>query len=110
MINHNTFKIKIPVIPFNDDHTLDDDKCLDYVSRCIFIASAIITSACIYIQCKHHLPLSSNWPSDNMIVGMLVVLLASVLTTHYIPLLLTDKNMLPYTMMLCDYLQGALYL
>ena len=38
---------------------------------------------CFYIQCKCHLPLSSNWPSDNMIVGVLVVLLASVTTTCY---------------------------
>ena len=98
----------------NDCHALDDDKCLDYVLRCIFIASAIkcviITSACVYIQYKCHLPLSGNWPSDNMIEGVLVVLLVSVLTTGYMPLLLTDKSMLPYMMMLCDYLHEVLHL
>ena len=42
-----------------------------------------------------HLLLSSDWPNNNMIGGVLVVLLVSVLTTRYIPLLLTDKNMIP---------------
>ena len=45
-----------------------------------------------------------------MIVGVLVLLLVSVLTTHYIPLLLTDKNMLPYVIILCSYLHETLYL
>ena len=45
-----------------------------------------------------------------MIGGGLVVLLVSVLTTCYIPSLLTNKNMLPYTIRLCNYLHEELYL
>ena len=44
---------------------------------------------------EHHLPLSGNRPKDNVTGGVLVILLASVLTTQYIPLLLTDKTCYP---------------
>ena len=51
---------------------LYDDKCLDYV-YCVFIDSAnkcvVITSACIYILCKHYLPYDSNWPVTVSIGG-----------------------------------------
>ena len=41
---------------------------------------------------------------------MLVVLLVSVFTTRYIPLLLTNKNMLSYMIKICSYLHEYIYI
>ena len=50
---------------------------------CAIKKCAIITSACIYILCKHHLLLGSNWPINVSIGGVLVICLVSVHATHY---------------------------
>ena len=63
---------------------------IDTAIKCV-----IITSACIYILCKHHLLLGSNRPINVSTGGVLVISLVSVHATRYILLLLTNKNMLP---------------
>ena len=62
---------------------------IDSAIKCVFIRNGYI-----YILCKCHLPLGSNWPIDVSSRDVLVMWLVSVHATHYNPIVLVVSTRL----------------